>query len=292
VNVKPEKSLLLKAGSSTQVTRYLSYRDYLSDTYQFVKEKADAYSFLQFAEDLGFSKTNVIRLVIAGKRPLSSKASDKVAKALGLKGVERKYWLAMVQYNNERLPAEREKQFKKLMAQKQKDMPQEIDQKYLEYFTEWYYPVIREVISLGGFDGDPEWVRSRLGFPLRLEEIKKALELLEKLGFIKKDLDTGALVQAEDHVITERELDSLGIVRYHQKMIEMGREAITRIDEDQRDIRAMTFRLSSKRVEEAKAKLDELLKEILDMEEEAGNDGEVYQLNLQLFPFTKNNQGK
>jgi uncharacterized protein (TIGR02147 family) len=288
VSVKSEKATIREATKVVSVTRFLSYRDYLAEVYEYVKSATENYSYLQFAEDLGFSKTNVIRLVIAGERPLTEKAADKASKFLDLKGIDRKYWLAMVRYNNERLPAEREKHFKDLMAQKQREIPQEIDQKHLEYFTEWYYPVVREVVSLAGFDGDPEWIRARIGFPLRLEEIKRALELLEKLDFIKRDQVSGQLVATKDHVVTERELDSLGIVRYHQKMIEMGREAITRIDEEQRDIRAMTFRLSQAQTAAAKAKIDELLSELIKMETAAGLDGEVYQLNIQLFPFTKN----
>ncbi len=281
------KNLLNKAARAISVTKFLSYQDYLAEIYSQIKTSAHSYSYLQFAEDLGFSKTNVIRLVIAGERPLTEKAAEKVGTALNLRGVERRYWLAMVSYNNERLPAERERHFKNLLAQKQRELPKQIDQRQLEYFNEWFYPVVREITALPGFNGDPEWVRERLCFPLRLEEIKRALDLLEKLEYLQRNEETGQLQPTTSLVMTEREIDSLSIVRYHQKMIEIGRESITRIDGEKRDIRAMTFRIPESSISEAKAKIDQLLSELIKIEVSGGEQGEVYQLNLQLFPFTK-----
>ena len=266
------KKQLASIADQVDVTRYLSYRDYLGAFYDLLKKQMESYSYLQFAEDLGFSKTNVIRLVIAGKRPLTLKAGEKIAKSFALKGPERKYWLMMVRYNNERVPAQREEYFQKLMDQKQKDLPTELDQKHLEYFNEWYYPVIREMVVLPEFDGTPEWIKGNLSFPLRLEEIKRALELLEELEFLTTNPETGKLKVSDKDVITERELDSISIVRYHQKMIEIGKESITRVDEDMRDIRAMTLRLSPEKVDLVKAKIEVALREVLEMEDEEGEE--------------------
>ena len=79
--VQATKTLMKEAAVEAHPAEYLHYRDYLREVYKRVKAELSSYSWLQFAEDLGFSRTNVIHLVIQGKRPLSAKAAEKVVEA-------------------------------------------------------------------------------------------------------------------------------------------------------------------------------------------------------------------
>lgn len=284
---KENKTVLREEAERINVVEYVSYRDYLRALYFAAKKRLNSYSYLRFADDLGFSLTNVMRLVIIGKRPLTSKAAEKIAKALELHGVTRRYWTTMVKYNNARLPAEREKIFRTLMGYKTKVLPSQLDQTQMEYLSEWYHPVIREMVGLKDFDGNPQWIKDRLAFPLRLEQIKKSLEILERLQVIQYDSSKERWIRSEDNISTDAEIDSLAIVRYHQKMIEIGRESITRVDENKRDIRAVTVTLPEKAVPVLKGKIREWLSEVMTLEDNYADGNDVYQINIQLFPFTR-----
>jgi uncharacterized protein (TIGR02147 family) len=281
------RTQLREIATALPVTRYLSPRDYLKALYDAVKGAADAYSYLQFADDLGFSKTNVLRLVIVGQRPLTSKAAEKIARGLDLHGESRRYWTALVKYANARLPAERERFFKLLLSHKAKAQPAELSATDAEYFGEWYHPVIREVTGLKGFDGDPEWIRARLTFPLRIEQIRRSLELLTTLGYVRFDPSTQRYVRARGRVSTDAEVDSLAIVRYHQKMIEIGRESITVVPVAQRDVRAVTVSLPAAAIPVLKGKIEEWVASVAALEEDLGGGDQVVQVNVQMFPFTK-----
>lgn len=281
------KNLLCQFATKLQVTQFLSYREFLRELYAVTKAQTDGYSYLRFAEDLGFSRTNVMRLVIVGERPLTSKAADRVATALALHGSNRRYWTTLVKYANERLPATRDHLFQLLMSYKTKAQPIALGAVEAEYFSEWYHPVIREMTALAGFDGSAEWLKNRLVFPLRLEQIKRSLELLVKRGYVVFDRSKGRYVRSEQRLTTDAEVDSLAVVRYHQKMIEIGRESITTVEEGERDVRAVTVTLPRARIALLKGKIEEWVNEIAAMEQDGVVGDEVIQVNVQMFPFTK-----
>lgn len=281
------KRAMIDAAGGVQVTQHLSPADYLQAVYLAAKAQLPSYSYLRFAEDLGFSRTNVIRLVIVGERPLTSKAAERIAKALDLHGEGRRYWTTLVKYANARLPAERDNLFRLAMSYKTRAKPAELTPAQAEYFSEWYHPVIRELTGLAEFDGDPEWIKSRLSFPLRLEQIKKSLELLAALGVIRFDDAKNRYTRTDERIATDAEVDSMAIVRYHQKMIEIGRESITRVNEDERDIRSVTVCLPKSAIPILKGKIQEWIEGVLKLEEQGGQGDEVVQVNVQMFPFTK-----
>ena len=268
---------LQEIADQIQVTRFLDEREFLARVYELAKERIADYSYLLFARDLGFSATNVVRLMIVGKRPLTIKSAEKIAKGLGLVGAERRYWLVLAEYSRERLPAKRESLFQDLLALKSKSTPGSLTKEQLQYFSKWYNPVIRELISVGDFDGTADWVQDRLVFPLRLEEIKKSLELLTRIGFIRKNKVTGKYERTNDRVTTDREVDSLAIVSYHQQMMEMGKSSMTTVSEEERDIRAVTVGLPAAAVPALKAKIDGWIQEILAYEDDERKNDAVYQ---------------
>ena len=285
--MKASRDILRKQARSVLVTGYLSHREYLKDLFAAVKAETGVYSYLQFADDLGFSKTNVLRLVIIGQRPLTSKAAEKIARGLDLHGPDRRYWTTLVKYANERLPALRDSLFRLLMGYKTRARPQELGAIEAEYFGEWYHPVIREMTGLIDFQSDPEWIKARLTFPLRMEQIRRSLDLLKALGVIKLDAQGIRLVRTDVRIATDTEVDSMAIVRFHQKMIEIGRESITVIPEDQRDVRAVTVSLPSSAIPLLKGKIEEWMTEIAAMEGDGATGEQVVQVNMQMFPFTK-----
>jgi uncharacterized protein (TIGR02147 family) len=273
------------------VARYLSHRDFLRDLYKAAKGRSPDYSYLRFAEDLGFSRTNVLRLVIVGARPLTVKAATKIGKALALGSAERRYFTTLVAYGLERVPAERDALFRALMEVKTRAEPSALAPELQEYFADWYHPVIREMAALDGFSDDAEWIKRRLSFPLRVDEIKRSLALLKKLKLLVLDTATGRWIRGEGKVATASEVDSTSLVRFHQAMISMGREAITAVEEAERDVRAITVCVPEELIPVLKGKLEEWIYEVLALEEGAAAGGKrgdrVVQVNMQMFPFTK-----
>ena len=128
-----KKKELLKEASSLSVTGFVSYREYLGELYSRLKTDRNSYSYQQFAVDLGFSKSNVIWLVITGRRKLSTKSCNKIIETLKLKGIEKKYMGLLKDYNEASRPDQREDIFQKLLNLKNESIGSERTLEVLEY---------------------------------------------------------------------------------------------------------------------------------------------------------------
>lgn len=284
---KMSKKELSKLAARVSVTSYLSYRDYLAKVYSVIRESLSNYSYLRFSEDLGLSKSNVSWLLITGRRRLTPRSMEIVVSSLGLKGIKRKYFEALVKYNNARLPEKREKLFQDLLQLKKNSLPGEVEVQTLEYFAEWFNPVIREMTGLSHFKSDPAWISAQLHEKLLPKQAKECLELLEKLGLVKFDGQRGRHVRTGGQVFPNRDVGAMAAVRFHQKMIEIAREAVTRVPEDYRDINAMTLSLNKKDFRKVVRLIRNTLREVMRIEDQSENPDGVYQLNFQLFAFNK-----
>ena len=280
---------LLRAKDAIEVARFLHYRDYLGALYNYMKDEIKNYSYLKFAEDLGFgANNNAIRLVITGHRPLTLKAAQKIIQAIDLKSFRRKFFECLVEFNTTKTPAKRDETFRRLMVIKTKLLPHTIDEARLEYFNEWYHPIIREMATRNDFEMEAKWVQDHIGFPLRLEEIKKSLTLLSKLGLIYYDATKNRYMRSDEFIDTGADARGIAFIRYHQKMMDLGKQAITKVRKDKREFEATTLTINQEGISQIQAKIRTLIDEAMTLE---ANDGDpknpVIQLNIQLFSCTK-----
>ena len=279
-----------KIAALTQAVKphgYLDYRDYLGGLYRWLKASEKRYSYIAFAEEFGFSRTNVLHLIIRGKRPLSRKAAEKISNLLGLTGLEKSYFEVLVAYQNSRNSSERESLMRKLLDMKRRTLTSAAERAQLEFFSEWFHPAIYEMTQLEDFESDPKWISDRLRPRIRPEQARKSLQLLEGLDLISYDEANGRHVPMEFQISTGDEITSVAVIRYHQKLIEMGRESITRIHEDERDISAITICVSNDLAQKMKQEIQIFRKKMMALAEESKSSDAVYQMNVQLFPLTK-----
>ncbi len=260
--------------------------EYLQAVYEKLKEKEESYSYLQFAEDLGFSKSNVVHLMLRGKRPITLKSGEKMALALGLKGMEKRFWLHLVAFHHATDEIERGKLMSEIVELRSRSIEDAPDlQNQLDFFTEWFHSILFEMASLKDFSDKPEEIAARLDPRIRPEQAKKSLAVLEGLGlFVRKD---GRLQPSNAQLSTGDEVSSLGVVRYHQNMIELGRRSLTAFDAERRDVSSISFACNEEFIQELKTELSQFRKKILQMAEKIPEKDCVYQMNLQLFPVTK-----
>ena len=278
---------LKAAAEKAAPTGFLDYRDFLSAVYSQLKKSLDRYSYIQFAADLGFGRTNVVHLIIQGTRPLSAKAAEKVADSLSLNSIENEYLVTLAKYQNARSPRQRDELFDEIHAIKNRVLKSDIDRSQLEYFSEWFHPVIREMTFMADFKSDPDWIASKIFPRIRPEQARKSLALLESLKLIAFNAELSRHVATTTRVSTGDEVASIAVIRYHQQSIGLGRESITSVNEERRDVSAVTVCVSEAAARRMKAEVQAFRKKILAIADEVKDGDEVYQLNMQLFPLTK-----
>lgn len=288
------KEIALAAKSNLDVREHLHYKNYLSALANACRKMNPDFTYFDFSNVVGLSKSNVAKLIIDGQRPLTFKASQKVAIALELKGDERKYFSALVKYCNEKGVAEKEALFRKMLAIKKDTSPNQLSDLQIEYFGNWYIPVIRELLYHKDFCEDPVWIKNQLRVSVKPEDIREALKTLKKMELYR--LDGDEIVVSSEEVMSGHEVDCLALISYHRQMISASLEAIVQVSELEREIQSLTLKLRRSDIVIAKHKIREILTECFAMDAQGfEEDEEVYQLNVQLFPHTsaasKNKKG-
>ncbi len=267
-------------------TEYLSYRDYLGALFQRAKESLTKYSYRQFSTDLGLGDTNISWLFVTGRRQISAATAKKLAVALGLKNSDRRYFLALVEYNNARTSTRRESMLKQLLEIRDASLDDSSQQKAFRYFGEWFHPVIREMAALDEFNGDPNWISQQLVSYVPPAKVQESLELLQELDLVHHDATTQRLTHTGQQLVPPKGLHELSIIRFHQRMIELAKDAVTAVKEQDRDINALTVAVSKESLDKIRTMVEDLCMRILELEQQdKGARHHVLQFNSQLFPL-------
>lgn len=284
---KPRRKLLISLMKDLDVTGHTDLIRFLNALYDAMKKDLGQYTYLAYTSDMGLTASCNLGLVIQGKLKLSDKNCARIARALALTGNQHRYFTALLRYTNALTPEDRNEWFGKMKMYKENVLTHQLDLSLARYYENWYTPMIREMTGLAGFDGNPKWIRERLSFPLTIKQIQCSLTVLEELDVIKRGSD-GKFTKSAARVSTEAEVDALSIVQFHLNAIEMGKEAITRLPGDARDIRAATVSLPNAAIPEVKKLIGSFLSALVDLEAKFGAHEEVFQMNMQFFPVTQN----
>jgi uncharacterized protein (TIGR02147 family) len=279
------KSKVKKTGMPN-IFEYHDFRAFLRDMYTFKKEQYQQFSYRSFALKAGFSSPNFLKLVMDGQRNLTNESVAKMAQGFSLKKNEREYLESLVFMNQAQNHDERNHYYQKTISLKNNTVIKHLEKASYEYFSKWYYPVIREIVTFGNGNLSAEQIALLLNPPITAHEAQKAITALVELDLIRK-APSGGWEQCDKTISTGPEVRSLVVANYHRAMLRMATESIERHPADQRDITALTLSISPDRINLLKERIAAFRRELLEVAGEAENPDRVIQINFQLFPVTK-----
>lgn len=269
---------------------YLDYRSYLRDMFAYRKAKIRHYSYRYFSRKSGFKSPNFLKLVTSGQRNLGADSISKIAKGFALKKQEAEYLTCLVRMNQAATHADKNRYYRKMMSIKGYRSIRRIEAAAYDYFSTWYYPVIREIVMSGTRDQGPAEIADRLRPPITAKEAEKALVFLLELGLIERDPD-GRWSDTGRNLTTGAEVRSWVIANYHREMMRLAAESIERFPAAQRDITALVLSIRSDRMAEIKETTARFRKALLEIASEDPDPDRVIQVNIQIFPLTDPKQG-
>jgi len=269
---------------------YLDYRAFLRDMFNFRKQQVKHFSYRFFARKSGFKSPNFLKLVSSGQRNLSYESITKIATGFSLKMQEQEYFEYLVLMNQAESHDEKNKFYKKMMSVKGFGEIKKIEKAGYEYFSKWYYPVVREIIMFGNRKQTPEEIALLLNPPITAAEAKKALDLLGTLDLVKKD-DQGLWEQQNRDLTTGAEVQSLVVANFHREMLKLAQESIERYKGKERDITALILSVNQRQMGEIKEKAAAFRKELLKLASQEKAPDLVMQVSIQVFPLTKKLEG-
>ena len=267
---------------------YTSYRTFLKEYYE-ERKALEGYTYRDFSKNTGMNSSSWLMHLIKGVKNLSNDTTIRIAKALGFSKNETDYFKMLVHFTQAKKSETKNLFFNQMLDLKKKLKIIRISEQQYEYYTKWYYPVVRSLVSKVDWNGNYTLLAKKLLPPIKPHEAKKSVTLLEKLGFIEKTL-SGKWVQKNDVISTGDEVMSLNIVNYHKQVTKLAENAFDRSTREWRDISSLTLGIHRNDVKAIKLKIQQFRKEIMEIARASESADRVYQMNFHFFPVSKSEE--
>lgn len=269
------------------VFHYTDYRKLLQDYYKALKKSAPHLaSYRYLSQQAGFSSSNFVFLVIKGKRNIGYESIIKLAKILKFNKKEAKFFEHLVFFNQSETIEEKNFHLNHIESFKEFQKIKRMKSDQSDFYKNWYYPVIREIINLKDFQENPLWISKKIKPQIEVSQSRKAMNFLQELNFIHRD-QSGKLQQTNQSIRSSGKISQHYLKNFHVNMLELAKKSLNE-SADKRQIQGVTMSVSEKLYQEIIEKMKEFQLEIQSMVAQDKEDPQkVCQLGLQLFELTK-----
>ncbi|MBN8555834.1 MAG: TIGR02147 family protein [Deltaproteobacteria bacterium] len=244
------------------------YRECLIGELKQRQEKNPRYSLRAFARFLGVSPA-YLSLVFNGQKKLSSKQAVRFSEILDLSPTASRKFIKSTIHKNA----------SKTLSVLSRRL---VSDSELESMGSWEHYAVLGLANLSVNKANPAWIARKLGI-----SHSRALEIytrLKQMGFIEEK--QGSFYQCSNPLDTAPEIPSSVVRKYHAECLNVAAEALRTISVERRHYSTLTMSVDPKKIEKAKQLIEDFktsMEELL----ESGTRGEVYNLQIQLYPLTK-----
>jgi uncharacterized protein (TIGR02147 family) len=271
------------------ITTYLDYRVFLREYYEYQKQLDSFFSYRYIAGKVGLDHGYVVKL-LQEKVHIAEKYIDKFASLCHLEGREAQYFKTLVHFNKAKHENQIKILFEKLVALAGVEV-HELNKNQYEFYTKWYYTAVRAVLARMKFRDDYAALAKSLSPKITESQARKAVQLLEKLGLIKKD-EKGIFRVTSNVITTGTNLHTAAVRQFQRETIRLAEESLERHHKDLRDISTVTVSIDREDMQELKNRVAEFRKSIMKFANQSKDANSVLQLNVQLFPLSNMKRGR
>ena len=266
------------------IVEYSDFRQYMLDYYEGRKRRS-VFSWREFSKIAGFSSSSYMKVVCDGKSKLSRIGVERTGAAMGLVGFEMEYFRAMVEFGQAATEEKKKAAYENMLAIAKVHKVRVLEGDLFEFYDSWQNPVVRELAPLmpGATPGE---IAKKCYPEMTAAEVQQSLNFLTKAGLLKKAGDS-AFVQAETSITGTPDATRLALRGMHRQMSKLATPALD-LPVEQRNFSGVTMGVSRESYERIVKVLDECRRQIIAIAADDKNIDQVYRLNLQLFPLTKN----
>ncbi len=265
---------------------YTDYRKFLHNYYVEQKKHHSYFSYRYFSQKAGLSSPALYQEVVKGRRNLTQRTIGAFIKGMGLTESDERYFQTLVKFNQSANEREKVQMLEQLRGLRRKVKQKVVPLDLYEYYTTWYFPVIRELACILDWKGDYGLLAYAVVPPLRKIDARRAMRFLLTKGFLKID-SSGRYTQINPALTTGSEVSSLAIRAFNEIMARKGAEAIRQFPTSERDIRTVIAGVSKNSYGLLKEEIREFFSRVVRLCDDEAAADQVYSLNVQLFPVTR-----
>jgi uncharacterized protein (TIGR02147 family) len=273
------------------IFEYVDYRFFMRDYYAWNKSKIRGFTYRSFGQKAGVSPS-LLKDIINGRQNLTIKTMQKYAEAMSLTKTELAYFEALLGFTNSTNNQEKNRFLFQMMQLRGRSPVHFLDARQYEFFSKWYYPVVREMMTQKEFGDNAVAIANAIVPKITTAKAKKAIEVLKSLELVTKDPD-GSWRSTNAVISSECQIQSVALKNYHTEMLGCAKNALETFESNEREFQGMTLKTSRETYMRLKDRIRTFSDEILTtVANEKGNTDVVFQLNVQMFPFTRKVGGK
>lgn len=272
--VKPETQAIQPSEVVKILTEILNAR----------QKKNSSYSKTALAKDMGISQS-LLSMILGGKRPLTIAQAKKSSILLRLSDHQERTLIEAsicASDNSSRVRARLEEQERIREANRARSL--EFDHFYS--IAKWFHMPILALVTTKDFKNKPAWIARKLG--ISIDEAREAVSRLIRLGLLVEEGKILKLVNQRNELTAKK--SEAAIREHHVQMMKRAEETMFANTDDAswmvREISSLSLAIDPDKVPEAKALVKKFKEELTRLMTE-GEIRKVYQLNVQLFPLTK-----
>ena len=265
------------------IIEYTDFHKFMRDFYE-ERKRCSAFSWREFSKIAGFSSPSYMKVVCDGNSKLSRIGVQRTGVAMGLAGFEMDYFRAMVKFGQAEVESKKVAAYEEMLSIAKVYKVRVLEGDLFEFYDTWRNPVLRELAPL--MPGATPGELAKMCYPeVSAQEVQESLAFLTKAGLLKKT--EGKLVQSETSVKGSNDATRLAMRGMHRMMSQLATPALE-LPVEERNFSGVTMGLSRESYSKIENLLDECRRKIIAVAAEEKNVEQVYRLNLQLFPLTKN----
>ena len=234
---------------ATDIFSYDDYRSFLRDAFRELKSVSKAFSHRYFAKKAGIASAGFVTLVINGQRNLSTRTLMKFCEGLKLTQPEKEYFEHLVHFTQANSSEEKAVFYKRMLKYRKNQSTKLLENYQYEYWSNWFFPAIRELALLDTFELDADWISKELGGQITVTQAQHALDVLFKLKLLNVSKD-GNIEVANMSVTSGSEVVSLAIMNFHREMMRKAEHSLDSVKASLRDISSVTFTLDQAQIPE------------------------------------------
>lgn len=242
------------------------FRITLKDEFLKRQKKNPNFSIRAFAKHLEVDSSTLSQ-ILNGKRPLSEKMTDVLAKKLKLSPAKMRLIKKGRPFG--KTPY---KSFKKIEADA------------FQVISEWYYYAILELIQCDNFKGSPLWISKVLKLPL--PQTLDAIKRLQRLNYLEITPEGKWIDRLGDVNNLGNEKKAEAFTEHQRQVVKKALEALDKTPYEHRVQSSLTFAVSKSRAVEAKSMILDFLEELDEFLRSGDTTDEVYNISVSLYPLS------
>lgn len=159
----------------------------------------------------------------------------------------------------------------------------ELSADQFQVISDWFHYAVLELLQLKSFQNDTRWIARALD--ITPAEAGSALERLERVGVIERT-ESGWKNISGNNTTTGNPFTTVAFRKLQKSILEKAVTALETVPMEKRDQSSITMAIDSRKLPEAKKRIQKFRRELMQFLQTDGEPDQVYHLSVSLYPVT------